>query len=126
MPANSTARALATKPDGKASSYTPRKTIPLVVKSDDTEEIGRAYGRHFTGSALAALRVIRAADKSEREMDLPGLMATLCEQAETVNAGNLAQAEAMLMNQATALQTLFARLAERGMACTEVVPFETN
>ena len=32
----------------------------------------------------------------------------------------------MLMNQATALQTLFARLAERGMACTEVVPFETN
>ena len=28
--------------------------------------------------------------------------------------------------QATALQSLFARLAERGMSCTEVVPFETN
>jgi hypothetical protein len=125
-PANSTTRAPATD---KASSYTPRKTIPLVVTSDDTEEISRAYAKQHTGGAFAALRVILAADKSagyERDMDLPGLMATLREQAETVNAGNLAQAEAMLMNQATALQSLFARLAERGMSCTEVVPFETN
>ena len=43
-----------------------------------------------------------------------------------MNAGNLEQAEGMLMNQATALQSLFARLAERGMGCTEVGPFETN
>jgi hypothetical protein len=120
---------MARKPNGKASSYTPRKTIPLVVKSDDTEEISRAYAKHFTGGAFAALRVIMAADKSagyEHDMDLPGLMATLREQAETVNAGNLAQAEAMLMNQATALQTLFARLAERGMNCTEIAVFEMN
>ena len=47
-------------------------------------------------------------------------MATLREQGEAVNAGNLAQAEAMLMNQATALQTLFARLVERGMGCNEI------
>ena len=53
-------------------------------------------------------------------MDLPGLMAILREQGEAVNAGNLAQAEAMLMNQATALQTVFARLVERGMGCTEI------
>jgi hypothetical protein len=32
----------------------------------------------------------------------------------------------MLMNQATALQTLFARLAERGMSCTDATPFEIN
>jgi hypothetical protein len=32
----------------------------------------------------------------------------------------------MLMNQATALQSLFARLAERGMSCDTVVPFEAN
>jgi hypothetical protein len=128
-PANSTARAPARKPNGKASSYAPRKTIPLVAKSDDTEEIGRTYAKQSTGGAFAALRVIRAADHSagyERDLDLPALMATLQEQGETVNAGNLAQAEAMLMNQATALQTLFARLAERGMGCNKVVPFETN
>ena len=69
------------------------------------------------------------ADKSagyESVTDLPGLMAILREQGEAVNAGNLAQAEAMLMNQATTLQTVFARLVERGMGCTDVVPFEAN
>jgi hypothetical protein len=35
-------------------------------------------------------------------------------------------AEAMLMNQATALQSLFTRLAERAMTCDQVVPFEAN
>ena len=43
-----------------------------------------------------------------------------------MNGGSLAQVEAMLMNQATALQTVFARLVERGMGCTEVAPFEAN
>jgi hypothetical protein len=95
----------------------------------DKEEAGRVYARHLTGGAFAALRVITAADRSagyEGDMDLPGLMATLREQGEAVNAGNLAQAEAMLTNQATALQTVFARLVERGMSCTEVAPFEAN
>ena len=93
------------------------------------EELSRTFAKHFTGGAFAALRVITAADKSagyERDMDLPGLMAILREQGEAVNAGNLAQAEAMLMNQATALQTVFARLVERGMGCTEIAPFEAN
>ena len=115
------------KPDGPV--YTPRKAIELRAKSDDIEDRGRTYAEHFTGGPLAALRVITAADKSagyERDMDLPGLMAILREQGEAVNAGNLAQAEAMLMNQATALQTVFARLVERGMACTDIAPFEAN
>jgi hypothetical protein len=122
---------MATKKEGKPTepNYTPRKTIDLPAKSDDIEELGRTYARHFTGGPLAALRVIRAADKSagyERDFDLPGLMATLREQGEAVNAGNLGQAEAMLMNQATALQTLFARLAERGMANDAIAAFEAN
>ncbi len=78
---------------------------------------------------LAALRVVRASEKSggyDADLDLPGLLATLREQGEAVNAGNLAQAEAMLMNQATALQTVFARLVERGMGCTEIPAFEVN
>lgn len=40
--------------------------------------------------------------------------------------GDLAEAEAMLMNQATALQSLFARLAERGMGCDVAPAFESN
>jgi hypothetical protein len=54
------------------------------------------------------------------------LLEALREQAKAANAGNLEQAEAMLMNQAMALQSLFVRLAERGMGCTEAGPFETN
>ena len=115
------------KPEGP--KYTPRKAIELPTKSGDIEELSRTYARHFTGGAFAALRVITAADKTagyEDIIDLPGLLATLREQGEAVNAGNLAQAEAMLMNQATALQTVFARLVERGMGCTEVPAFEVN
>ena len=53
-------------------------------------------------------------------------MAELRRQAEAANRGDLKNAEAMLMNQATALQSLFARLAERAMGCDQVVPFEAN
>jgi len=119
----------AKKGNDKGPGYAPRKTIPIAVASHDAEEISRACATHFTGGAFAALRVIAAADKTagyERDMDMPGLMAILREQGEAVNAGNMAQAEAMLMNQATALQTVFARLIERGMGCTEISPFEAN
>jgi hypothetical protein len=115
------------KPNGPADA--PRKTIPIAAKSDDPEDISRTYAKHRVGGAFAALRVITAADKSagyERDMDLPGLMAILREQGEAVSAGDLSQAEAMLMNQATALQSVFARLVERGMGCTEIAPFEAN
>ena len=57
-------------------------------------------------------------------MDVPGMIATLRAQGEAVNAGNFAQAEAMLMNQATALQSLFSRLAARAMGWDELAPFE--
>ena len=53
-------------------------------------------------------------------------METLRDQARAVNRGDLTQAEAMLSNQATALQNLFARLAERAISCDTVVPFEVN
>jgi hypothetical protein len=120
-----------TEKEGKTDkpAYTPRKRIELTANWNDKEEVGRVYAKHLTGGPFAALRVITAADKSagyERDIDMPGLMATLREQGEAVNAGNLAQAEAMLMNQATALQTLFARLVERGMGCTEIPAFEIN
>lgn len=122
---------MATKKEGKTVGlkYAPRKVVRLTSKSEDIDEIGRTYAEYFTGGPFAALRVMRAADKSagyEAEADFPSLMATLREQGEAVNAGDLSQVEAMLMNQATALQTVFARLVERGMGCTEIAPFEAN
>jgi hypothetical protein len=47
-------------------------------------------------------------------------------QTAAVNRGDLERAVAMLMNQATALQSLFARLAERGMGCDQIPGFEAN
>ena len=49
------------------------------------------------------------------DIDTPTLLATLLDQAATVQRGDLASAEAMLINQASALQALFVRLAERAM-----------
>ena len=121
---------MATKKEGHAGpKYTPRKHLELPTKANNVDAIGRAYAKHFTGGAFAALRVIAAADKSagyERDMDMPALLATLRDQGEAASTGDLAQAEAMLMNQATALQSVFARLIERGMGCTEIAPFEAN
>lgn len=97
--------------------------------SDSVEDIGRAYAANFTSGALAALRVILASEKTalnDVNLDTPALMATLREQGEAVNAGNLDQVEAMLMNQATALQTLFARLGERAMTHDQIPGFDAN
>ena len=117
--------------DGKTGDpkYTPRKRIPILSKGDDSEAHARAYAELMVGGPMAAMRIMLASEKSagyEADLDYHALMALLLEQAKAVNAGNLAQAEAMLINQATALQTLFARLAERGMSCTDAAPFEIN
>jgi len=119
------------KPEGKAGSpnYTPRKELKIRPKANDVEAVGRAFAESMTGGPFAAFRVIRALERSagyEADIDVPAMIATLREQGEAVNAGNLAQAEAMLMNQATALQTVFARLVERGMGCSDIPAFEIN
>ncbi len=54
---------------------------------------------------MAALRVVRAAEGDKGFGADPS----------AVNSGEMQQVEAMLMNQATALQSLFARLVEYGM-----------
>ena len=119
------------KPEGMTGSpkYAPRKKLEIRTNANDVDAVGRAYAEFMTGGPIAALRIMRASEKSagyEADIDFPALLATLREHGEAVNAGNLQQAEAMLMNQATALQTVFARLVERGMGCTEIPAFEMN
>jgi hypothetical protein len=62
--------------DAKADGlkYTPRKTVSIGSKSDDPEDRARALAEHSTGGPFAALRVIRASEKSagyEADLDLP-------------------------------------------------------
>lgn len=78
---------------------------------------------------LAAARVVLAAEKSSgfgEDIDPAELGRCLEGQADAVNRGDMTQVASMLMLQATALQTIFARLIERGMAHDQIPGFETN
>ena len=94
----------------------PCKNIPLVCQEGESK-----HPRHselMASPEMAALRVVRAAEGDKgfgADLDLPSLIDRLRTQASAVNAGEMNQVEAMLMNQATALQSLFARLVEYGM-----------
>lgn len=103
------------KPDDEVY---PRKAVPC-ENGKTGEEKGRKFAGLMTSPELAAFRVIKGAEQKfdlEKHMDVPTLIETLREQAKAVNRSDLAQAEAMLMNQATALQSLFARLTEKAFS----------
>lgn len=108
----------------------PRQNVQLLIDpGDGPEEIARKTSASMTSNEMAALRVMRGAERTSgywESIDVPTLMDQLRGQAAAVNRGDLSQAEAMLMNQATALQSLFARLAERGMGCDQAPAFEAN
>jgi len=108
----------------------PRKNVQLLVNKGDSEEVAeRKLAALVISPELAACRVINGAEKKSgigEDIDVPYLMEQLRNSAVAVNRGDLTQAEAMLMNQATALQSLFARLAERGMGCDSAPAFEVN
>jgi len=108
----------------------PRKAVQVVREQGDSDEMAaRKMTAVVSAPEMAALRVIRGAERKDGiwdSIDVPALMDQLRDQASAVNRGDLSQAEAMLMNQATALQSLFARLAERGMSCDLAPAFESN
>ena len=105
----------------------PRKAVHLrLAKGDSEEVVARKHAALTTSPELAACRTIKASESKlfGEQLDVPGLMEHLREQAVAVNRGDLSQAEAMLMNQATALQSLFARLTERGMGQSQMPNLE--
>jgi hypothetical protein len=90
------------------------------------EERGRKYAELTTSPELAAYRVINAVEQNsgiEKNLDVPTLIETLRTQGQAVNNHDLAQAEAMLLNQATALQSLFARLTEKAFSAKHISQF---
>ena len=98
-----------------------------VLSATDPEDARRKYARHIAAPELAAARAINATEGMSgmgELLDMPELIACLRENAATVNGGDLSHAEAMLMGQATALQSLFARLTERGMHAEYMAHFE--
>ena len=113
-----------TQPD---SEQYPRKTVQC-EDGKTGEERGRNYAHLMTSPELAAYRVINGVEQKsglDAHVDVPTLMETLRGQAKAVNHGDLAQAEAMLMNQAIALQSLFARLTEEAFSVTDLPHFDS-
>lgn len=68
------------------------------------------------GEATNASTALRFVNAEHGELSLTDMVASLREQGEAVNRGNLAVAERMLNAQAVALNAMFAELARRGAA----------
>lgn len=120
-----------TKNTHKASVSTdfPRKDVQIEVAKDaDQLTLARKFAEVYTSPELAAHRVLNATDMKVglgEAVDVPTLIDQLREQAKKVNSGDLTQVEAMLVGQATALQTLFSRLTERAFGAEYMANFET-
>lgn len=115
---------------------TRKKTSPPVkvpgefdASATPSNEMRRTITKLVSGPQLAAVRVILSAEKTSGygvDIDVTELGSCLQDQIKAVNQGDISHVEAMLIAQATALQSLFARLAERGMGCDQIPGFEAN
>ena len=110
-----------------------RKSVIMELRESMTiEERAREHARIMVSPELSAFCVLNSVDSKGalcemwKSLDVPSLTDELRDQAAAVNRGELNHVEAMLMNQATALQSLFARLAARGMGCDHAPAFEAN
>lgn len=124
----SSKRAVAKSP--KPSLPTPRKgAVLLVVDGETADQAGERTGAQIVAPELAACRVIVAAEGKTvfgETIDVPGMLAALRTQGQAVNSGDMSRVEAMLLSQATALQTLSARLIERSVAQDMLAQYETH
>jgi hypothetical protein len=71
----------------------------------------------ITSPELAAMELVGNVKikRQVTEQDLPALLSTLGDLSRAIRSGDLSRVEAMLINQATALQSLFTRLTLRGL-----------
>jgi|GEM_PF-3133652 len=102
----------------KAHKYSPRKTVPCSA-GNSHEEQGANFAKLSTSPELSAYRIIDASEGHSGmrdNLDVPTLLQQLREQAIDANNGDMSRAEAMLMNQAVALQGLFTTLVENALS----------
>lgn len=114
------------KPTTPEGEKFPRKAVPVYAGKTEADTC-RNHAAVTTSPELAAFRVINAAEAKSgmgEHIDVPTLLETLRQQAVAVNGGDLTQVEAMLMNQATALQSLFSRLTEKSLSAEYLANFE--
>ncbi|QMV74461.1 hypothetical protein HS961_17375 [Comamonas piscis] len=91
------------------------------------EESVLNYAKLVISPEMASFRVITKNEREElmAQLDTPSLIDALREQSQAIHQGDLKVAEAMLMNQATALQSLFVKLTETGLQASLLRQQET-
>ena len=91
------------------------------------EESALNFANLMISPEMASFRVITNRERKELmdRLDTPALIDALRAQTQAVQKGDLRAAEAMLMNQATALQSLFVKLTENGLQASLLRQQET-
>ena len=120
-----TSRRIKNQPTDTNSRTASVSTIPAKAK----ETTKPTHAKRLISPDFAAFQVIQSLYLKPEHKDVVGIVDltnALLEQAAEVNRNNLSHVEAMLINQATALQALFARLSERSMRSNEIPNFEAN
>lgn len=88
--------------------------LVLTKKADETAD--KAKARAVLQPGLHGAVTIRELNKTSMgELDLCELVSALAEQSKEISGGNLVRAEAMLITQASTLDTLFHTLTRRSM-----------
>ena len=108
-------------------AFEPDKSFPLITR-DTPAQTAQSVARQIAAPETAACRVIAAAEGQSpfaEWIDTAGLLGELRRVAAEVGAGDLSHAEAMLIAQAIAMQTLSTRLIERGMGQPGLEQFES-
>ncbi|GAA4417819.1 hypothetical protein [Acidovorax lacteus] len=108
------------KPDAAHSgppSQRLNRKARLCIDGATPEDTALNFANLMISPEMASFRVITNRERRELidQLDTPALIAALRQQTQTVHKGDLRSAEAMLMNQAMALQSLFVKLAETGL-----------
>lgn len=103
-----------------------RKTVPC-INGATSEETALNFANLIISPEMGSFRVITNRERSELmdQLDTPALIEALRQQTQAVHKGDLRAAEAMLMNQATALQSLFVKLTETGLQASLLRQQET-
>lgn len=116
--------------DAKKSAEKEAESFPrkgLVCESGPSfDEQGRSFAELITSPELVSYLIVGKMQPKHYadELDSPTLMATLKDHSAAVRRGELDRAEAMLMNQATALQATYVRLTELAMLQTQMPHIE--
>lgn len=110
---------MTTKPKkvDKPETELKRKSVELQLTKDATkEDKAEKLAKLLASPEFAVWRVISSTDGAQNiyaDVDVPSFVNELRKQSAAANRGDFTNAEAMLMNQATALQSLFVRMVEK-------------